>query len=331
MANQGNGSHLAGRVLRLGGLVGVGAALLLAVVWPWPAPAVAWQQPLESAIARGDCPTVNALIVELTTAGAKEVLEYQSRMAETGVCANKDLAKASTLRDYKRSYDRLASYPKSDWRPRTERDELVSVGWSRDLQISFLNFVCIAPYDALTKVDHARLVQAMRSKGVEADLNFWHDLHVERRTACVNLVNGLIRDLLSMETNEANTVAYELFQFHISYEVRGANSMYAELVLGRGFKRSYASTDSIHTSRASAWSHLEVEAGTGHLLAVELMMKYLHAGRYHHVDDRAAYFWGLRLRRLGGDPGKLFESMAARLTPEERALIQEKERSHSYP
>lgn len=282
-------------------------------------------------MARRDCPAINALIVEVFTAGAKEILEYEARLAETGNCEDKNLAKASRLRDHKRLYDRLAKYPKSYWRPRTESDELVSVGWTRDVQISFLNFVCIAPYDTLTMVDHARLAQAMRGKGVEADLNFWHDLHVERRAVCVSLVNGLIRDLLSMETNEANTVAYDLFGFDISYEVPGAKSMYAELVLGRGFKRRNASDDGIRVSRASAWSSLEVEAGTGHLPAIKMMMEYLHAGRFRDADNKSAYFWGLRLKRLGGDPGKVFESIAAKLTPEERTLIQENERFHSYP
>jgi hypothetical protein len=309
----------------------VGAALLLAAVWPWPAPAVAWQQPLESAIARGDCQTVNALIVELSTAGAKEFLEYQARLAETGTCEDKNLAKALDLRDHKRSSDRLAKYPKSDWRPRTESDELVSVGWIRDLQISFLNFVCIAPYDALAKVDHARLAQGMRTHGVNAALNFWHDLHGERRSLCALLVNGLIRNLLNAETNEVNAIAYELFGFHISSEVRGANSMYAELVLGRGFKPTYASDERIHTSREHAWSRLESEAATDHLHAVKLMMEYLHAGRYREVDDKSAYFWGLRLKRLGGDPGKVLGAIEVRLTPEEQAGIRENERIQSYP
>lgn len=331
MANQGIGGRLAVRILRVGGLVGASAALLIAAIWPWPAPTVEWQQPLESAIARGDCSTVNALIVELTTAGAKEVLEYQARLAETGVCANKDVAKASTLRDYKRSYDRLANYPKSGWRSRTESDELVSVGWIRDQKISLLDFACIAPYDALTTVDHARLAQGLRTQGIDANLNLWHDLHVERRSMCVSLVAVFIKDLRSVDTDEARTIVFELFGFHISNEVRGSASAYAELVLGLGFKPSYAGDELVRVSRDGAWSNLESEAAAGYLPAAKLMMEYLHAGKFREVDEKGGYFWGLRLKRLGGDPGKVFEAIGTKLTPEERTDIQERERVRRYP
>lgn len=316
------------RLWRIGIAAASVAILASAIVWPWPAPIVDWQQPLERAIADRECSTVNAILVEVSTARATEVYDYYARLADSGTCRERDAAEARSFREMKRADDWLAKRRDYDWRPRDKDDALLSVGLVYDAKLSLLNFVCIAPYNAFLQPDYARLAQGLRTQRVHANLGFWHDLHVERRAVCADLIGRFIEDLLNTGTDEAGAVAHDLLWLHIGRDIPGAGSMFAELVLGRGFKPSGA--DGAVRSRRRAWHWIEGDAAEGHLPAIKLMMNYLHEGRFRGVDNKGAYFWGLRLKRLGGEPGETLDEISAKLTSAERAHVEESERTHSF-
>jgi len=83
----------------------------------------------------------------------------------------------------------------------------------------------------------------------------------------------------------------------------------------RDAKYGQALTDHFRTN---AWFWLERAAETDNVDAIRLMIRLLHGGRTRARDDKQAYFWLLRLRRLGDSNDAAEGAIESALTEDER-------------
>jgi len=305
-------------------LVALAAAcgIVLAIVWPWPAPEVDWRTQVNAALARQDCAAVVRVVDVADDAGIREALQLRADLAGKGQCFD---AKDVPPRDEFQVY--------LDYEARTKTTgEMIALIYNLDENDlgSWTNFyvtqmllLCGMPYNTLLSADNAAL-----SQDLVAQPSFLMSLHRRRRDVCTGELRRLAAQLIDTATPASREVALELLGWKPLSRDAQSVLLFAKLVLQQEFvTRAGSRWPSLSESdRAGALIELRRVAQDGDEEAIRMMIAVLHDGRVVMRDDAEAYFWLLRLRR----GGKTYDPTAAAaietaLTDADRKDIAERE------
>jgi hypothetical protein len=304
--------------------VAVAATLLLmivAVIWPWPAPEVDWRTPYDQALAKSDCHTAAKIVTVAASAGAPGAMdslrgfEGNDRCRETPLGDTTDLAFLSTYR-HATSTD-AEVYGLAD----------NNIGFFRGHYVSAVVYLCAAPYNGLRRTDGARLSTVLPTS--DGPIMAFHRL---RRDTCLGVLENLAEQLVDATEAPAKQVADRFLTMPPLQKTARAGFLYARLVLVQAFVANWMldSTASdknglINHIRNFAWLRLRNAAKDRHMPAIRLTISLLHLGRFHPRDDKEAYFWILRLRRLGGIGGAVASKVEANLSETDRNAVRRHE------
>lgn len=281
------------------------AALAAAAVWPWPSPEVDWRTPAESALSKGDCPAAIKILDAATGAGSQEAHDKLRSLVDGGQCNKQPVGEgagnfyAFTSLYYGKPTDQIYGLARND------------LGWGRHQVVAAMLALCAAPYNGASRIDHVKLAKMM--PGAAGPIMSLHQL---RREACLTFLEGVAGQLVDADDREANNVALLMVTYPPLNERPQSGVLDAKLTLEKDFVPSWGEGRETFFYKA-AWRRLEWAADTGHIPAVRLMVRYLNDGRHRSRDAAAAYYWILRLRRLG-EEHPLAQTIEAELSPKER-------------
>lgn len=150
-------------------------------------------------------------------------------------------------------------------------------------------------------------------------------LHRARRETCVRLLERMTANLVEAADQPANRVAYTLLMSLPLMHRTRAGVLIGRLVLEKGHIPERSPTAFTDQMRSFAWLRLERAAKDGDEDAVRMMIALLHVGRFRERDDKQAYFWILRLRKLGADAGASGARIEASLSADDRKAVAQHE------
>jgi hypothetical protein len=306
-----------------------GATLL--VIWPWPAPAVDWQTPLNAALAKKDCDRVSDIIDAATDAGSLEAYDLLARGEALGRCRDSlnlhlplDLIvrNGNHLRETRR--ERL-------FQSRLRGRDLTPLSFWMRQQVQAINFFCRQPYDTDINTDHVAV-----SKVLPDETGWLLVPHRQRREICTNLVNDLAAMLATNDEPQAKELAMSLAVWPPASGSPGASVVLATLTLKQDFISRPAVRDDpelLHVTRATAWYGLDTAASHGDANAIDLMIALLREGRFIQdaellFERTQPYFWVVRSRRLGLSASPVHAEIERSLSAEERRRITAEEESN---
>lgn len=290
-------------------------ALIAVLIWPWPVPEVDWRAAVERALAADDCKTASTIVHAATDAGIAEADEmandlHRDRCPDQAHVGGTYYPFVDLYRPGQQSTEDI--YGLTDSALRFPRHQFVSAAL----------FLCVAPYNGVRTHDYAAL-----SKVVPDDDGPLLAFHRLRRDTCLGVLQNVTEGLVDADDARANDVAYRLLMFPPFPETTESGFLIARLLLVKGFVASTMTRDAKSASlmRSHAWDRLKLAADAGHVPALHVIVKLLHEGRYHARDDKEAYFWIVRLRHLGHDPGPLAKQIEANLSLEDREYEERRE------
>ncbi|MCE9521085.1 MAG: hypothetical protein K8S25_01475 [Alphaproteobacteria bacterium] len=294
----------------------ISLSLIIAVIWPWPAPTLDWHSPYKAALANGDCNAALNIAIAAAASGAIGVRRL-NEIEGSVKCQNAplhgphaaDIGYLSALRHADQSDYSIYSLNRHN------------LGPLRHQFVSSAIFLCAAPYNGVHQVDNAELSRALPEQDGPIIA-----LHRLRREICVEFLEHLAGALVDASDAPANNVADRLLLSPPLQKTMQANYLYARLLLEKGFTPSWMhdsnnSQPLIEYMREVALDRLERAASTGHQKAIRLIISILHAGLVRPRNDKEAYFWVLRLRRLGGADKTEFAGIEAALSDADRVLV----------
>lgn len=290
-------------------------ALAVALIWPWAPPEVDWRTAAGRALAANDCKTATTIARTAADAGVAEANEMAVGLAKTGPCTDRAYgggAYATFVSLFRRSDD--------------SSDEIYGLtandlGFPRHRFVSASLFLCVRPYNGLRRIDHAAISKVMPNG--DGPLLAFHRL---RRDACMGILQSVTEGLVDAADASAHDVAFRLLMYPPLYETTAADFLFARLLLEKGAVSPVMRDGNIaSTMRDLALLRLKNAARTGHVPSLHLIVGLLHEGRYNAHDDQEAYFWILRLRHLGHDPGPLAKQIEANLSLEDRESAEARE------
>ena len=286
-------------------------ALLLAVVWPWPAPEVDWRTPVERALTRSDCAAAVKITETAAAAGSIDAIRKLAGFRQGGVCKSDragetvdgEVSFVILFRKHNATAESIYSLDKYD------------LGFFRRPYVWATAFLCAMPYNGLNGVDNAALSEALAAPATPLVA-----LHRARRRTCIAILEDLAEQLVDADDVGAKEVAYQMLTYPPLGDTPKANLHYARLLLAQAFVPAWLAGNDGLTShfRDLAWLRLERAARAGDLHAIRLMVTQLHTARFHVRDDKEAYYWLLRLRRLGGARGDGDEAIETGLSDDDR-------------
>lgn len=302
-------------------LIALSLMLAVAVVFPWPAPAVDWQTAVNTALRRNDCKTVVTYLDAAVSAGVVDAVDARSRVAAETTCYRDQapLPNPATRKVILSGYREGGDYAGSLSIYQTDSPALDSLTATYS---SAAIRTCALPYNGLHQVDNAQL-----SLIVPSEPTFVYAFHQWRRQICIRILERTARWLMSSSEQTHRDVALGILRLPPSSDDPSSAVALAQLVLLEGF---VSSNDSPHMpdrdlARQTAWSHLEVAARAGNVDAMRLMARLLHEGRFRAVDNKQAFYWLLRLRRLGLSMAQLDKRIERALTEAERSYVTARE------
>lgn len=280
-------------------ILGAASALALALIWPWPAPEADWRTPLNAALAENDCRRAGEILHAATYAGAIEAFQVRKELAQRNTCVGElggQVDRTEALQFFRRED---ADTP-IDPLYRLDQHDL---GVLRYGYVRSALFLCARPYNATLQTDFVAISAALPSEG-----SWIMALHRRRREACIAVLESISTGLVADGDPAANEIAKTIVADHPLTDSITAGFLYAKLLLEQE-SVSHPFTDERDAERLGymrvvAWGRLRNAAGAGHLEAIRMMITLLHQGRFRPRDNKEAYFWVLRSRRLGyaGDP-----------------------------
>jgi hypothetical protein len=265
------------------------SAVALAAIWPWPAPAVDWRTPLAGALAQNDCRRAATILDAASAAGSIEAHQQRTALTQRNVCPewSEGLDRSEALQFF-RTQGANATIGQ---RYKLDEDNL---GAWRASYLRAVYFLCVAPYHATYQVDNVRLSSAL-------DDDSWiMALHRQRRSLCVATLKSVATDLVESNERVVQAVAAKLLSTDPLRESTHADFLFAKLVFEHEFVAANpTSPDLTPIFREIPWMRLKDAANARHAEAIRLLIRVLHQGRFGPHNDKDAYYWLLRARRLG--------------------------------
>jgi hypothetical protein len=261
------------------------------LVWPWPAPEVDWRTPVEQALAKGDCKTAVTIADAAAGAGSREAYEIVRGLVNGGKCERAARDRAGWFHAFVMHYQ--SSDATGDVIYGLSGNDL---GFPRRYFFSAGLFLCASPYNGVHQFDNAALSDVVpASRGLVMD---WHRF---RRQTCLTVLERLAEQLVDDGDAPAHEVATNILLSPPKPDTPQADFLLAQVVLERSFvpHRFRGDEVSIKRMRDLAWLKLESSAEHSNAAAVRLAITLLHEGWFRTRDDVKAYYWVLRLRRLG--------------------------------
>lgn len=276
------------------------SVLILAVVWPWPAPDVDWRTPVDAALAKRDCDTAERILGAAISAGSTDAMRMRGKVAAQTSCY-RDFPAVITSDDDRRArfQDEIRAAGATTLQHYYRLDD-EDLGFWRTRYVAAVLFFCGVPYNAQRAVDNAGL-----SKAALQEPTFVLTMHQDRRELCAGILAHVISELMDSGGLAAQQVAFAMLTNRPSNEDIPSGVLLAKLVLVEGFVPPTTDVLTIEMQRSHAWWALEVAAEAANEEAMRMMIALLHQGRFHPHDDAQAYVWVLRLRRLGIAEGAL--------------------------
>lgn len=287
-------------------------ATLGAILWPWSAPTIDWKAAAEQALAVGDCDRAVEVLDAASGAGSREAMEQVRLLTVGGRCDKHPVGRG------------VGTYSITSMSRGMETSEIYALrendlGVGRHQVVALALWSCAEPYNGVNSVDYTQLSSAIPS--VDWPIMA---LHRARREACLRILEAVAERLVDDGDRPALFVAYNMsFRTPLSPRPQ-ASYLFARLLLGLGFDPGLPAK-SLELVRDAAWVNLRRAANENlHLNAMRLMIECLHAGRYRDRDDGAAFFWVLRLRRMG-EEHPLSRPIETALPAQERDRIRQNE------
>lgn len=309
------------RATRVVLLVALPLLVLIAVVWPWPAPAVDWQTPVQAALRKADCSTAVTYLDAAVRAGSIEAIEMRANVAGGTNCYSDQLPLPSpeTRKLILSAYRTGRDYAESLSMYQLDNPDLDP--WTAAYASAAVR-ICALPYNRVHNVDNAGL-----SEVVPGEPGLIRAFHQQRRHLCVRILEATARSLIGSGDRASRDVALGILRGSPSYHDPNSAVALANLVLVDGFVSRNDTPDrpDRDLSRDTAWSALDLAARAGNTTAAQMMAELLHEGRFHAVDNKQAFYWVLRLRRLGISMGELDITIEHALTETDRSYIAARE------
>jgi hypothetical protein len=180
--------------------------------------------------------------------------------------------------------------------------------------------LCAMPYNGASSMDHAALAEV-----VPGDHGIVMAAHQTRRAVCLQLLEHMGAELVDAGDQTALSVAHDLLIYPPLARSHRAAVHYARLLLEKDYSLRPADEPFTSHMRDFAWLRLERAAASGEVDAIRMMIEHLHEGRHRARDDAKAYFWILRLRKLGVDAGPQAREIEEGLSQKDRDEIAERE------
>ncbi|MCE9521200.1 MAG: hypothetical protein K8S25_02060 [Alphaproteobacteria bacterium] len=298
-------------------------AFVTALIWPWPAPEVDWRTPLDAALANDDCASATAILNAAIGGGSIEALDERSTLAERAMCFRAD-ASVEVLAKSMRFWRNQSDTP-IDAGYGLDEDAL---GFWRYYTSRTAAFLCVVPYDNRFNVDSTEISAALPDKS--SWIMAWHR---QRRAACVTVLAQMATSLADDDDIAAKQAAYDLAMRRPLGNTLTSRLVLATLLLDQRFVPKWLADGGeediqyLADIRDLAWSELGDAAASGHQRAIRMMIALLHEGRLRARDDRQAYFWILRNRRLGGMEATIDAEIERGLTNADRLEAKRREAS----
>jgi hypothetical protein len=281
-------------------------------VWPWPAPEVDWHTPAERALAAGDCKTAVKILDAATGAGSREAYERLRPLIEGGPCDGD--GRHPGLERYVAFTSLFHNEPAAVVYGVDDND----LGAFRHQYVSAAISLCASPYNGTNQIDFVALSSAAPESG-----NPLMSLHRQRRAVCLDILEAVASQLVDANDKPAHAVAFALTMRPPLTERSQADVLCARLLLEKDYVDDGWSPEMAAHMRDFAWFRLErAAARANNVDAIRYLITFLHQGRER--DDRKAYFWVLRLRRLG-EEHPLAATIRAGLTAEQMTTIAARE------
>lgn len=300
-------------LLRIALATAVALTLLTALVWPWPAPEIDWRTPVDRALAANDCDTAIAILSAAAGAGSPEAYAQARPLIEGGKCNGTETGERMG------DYDGFVSL----YRDNATLDGIYDVdklSTPRRYIIAGALRLCAMPYNGAAGMDNAALAEV-----VPGDHGVVMAAHQTRRTLCLRLLEHMGGELVAAGDQAALPVAHTLLTYPPLARSHRAAVHYARLLLENDYSLRPGDEPFTKLARDTAWLRLERAAASGEIDAIRMMIEHLHQGRHRPRDDTAAYFWVLRLRKLGVDPGPQAREIEASLSQNDRDKILQRE------
>jgi hypothetical protein len=287
-------------------------AALVAVVWPWPAPEVDWQAPVEKALAAKDCTAAVRVLDAAAGAGSVAAYEKLRFLVKEGPCDKHPVGEGADA-----VYAFLSLYREES------ADKIYQLAWNdlglvRHWLVSTSLELCANPYNGAKRIDYTQLTHVVPSGDGPVMA-----LHHLRRGACLAALEGVAEHLIGDGDKPALRVGEAMT---MSPPLRGrphAAVLRARLTLGMSFESIWPAK-SLDILRGAVWIELERAARQGYLPAIRLMIVYIHEGRHRARDAGEAYYWILRLRRFD-EEHELAPTIKAELSTQERDFQEQSE------
>lgn len=300
------------------------SGIVLALVWPWRAPAVDWRTPLDVALHGGDCDRAVKILVAATDAGSVEAFDFLIKPPRPSNCLNDPRLPENAARQAQAlRFQRQIGEP-----------PLLSEDNDTDTWLAYyvgtVDFLCRQPYQSDGAVDNVLL-----SKALEDDAGWILALHRQRRGICVGLLEQLTLALAGRSDRSAKELAYNLAMSDPTLDTPTSAIAMASLLLEQQFVPALLArgdAEQLMWARRMSWSKLRNAAEAGHARAISFIIALLHDRRipddaYFIVSTPAedAYFWILRSRRLEQTQTALYTTIEASLGVNARKKIDNRE------
>jgi hypothetical protein len=239
-------------------------------------------------VAQNDCRHAAAILDAASVAGSIEAHQQRTELTRRNACPEWDdaLDRTEALQFF-RTVGANATIGQ-----RYDLDEH-SLGAWRASYLRAVFFLCVAPYDATYQTDTVRLSSAL-------DDDSWiMALHRQRRSLCIATLESVATHLVESNERVVQVVAGRLLSTDPLSESRHADYLFAKLVFEREFVTASPSPDLTPIFREIPGMRLRDAANARHAKAIRLLIHVLHQGRFGPRNDKDAYYWLLRARRLG--------------------------------